>query len=215
MTKKIIRRDTLLDQVYEYLRDQIVSGGIEPGQRLIEEKIAEELGVSRSPVREAIRRLEKDGLVVEQVQGGVTVYNPTMKDYQFLFECRIELEPLAAMYAAERRTEKHIEEMEYILNISTVEVKENNMKKIHELNQRFHQIIVESSENPFLIKMITELRGVISFYRSSILEINPMRKETALRDHYNIFLAIKEQNKEKAKQNMRKHLEADYQLYLG
>lgn len=210
----IKRRNTLLDQVYEYLRDQIISGGIEPGQRLIEEKIAEELGVSRSPVREAIRRLEKDGLVSVQPLGGVTVFNPTIQDYQYLFECRFHLEPLAAKYAAERRTQQQIEDMEIILHKTAMGLNDHDRKMIHELNQSFHQIIVEASSNPFLIKMITELRGVISFYRSSILEIDPLRKDTVVRDHYDIFQAVKENDTKKAEKSMKKHLEADYQLYL-
>ncbi|WP_066073819.1 GntR family transcriptional regulator [Neobacillus soli] len=215
MAKKIIRRDTLLDQVYPYLRDQIITGGIEPGRRLVEERLAEELGVSRSPVREAIRLLGKDGLVVEQQNGGVTVYNPTLNDYQSLFECRIVLEPLAAIYAAKRRTEKQLEEMKNIFESTPEEISDNDMKRVYQMNERFHQMIVESSANPFLKKMITELRGVISFYRRSILEIEPARKTTVIKEHYAIFQAIKDQDAEAAKVNMKKHLEVDYQLYLA
>ena len=79
MPRIIKRSETLQEQVYEYLREQILFGGLAPGQRLIEGRLCEETGVSRSPIREAIRRLEKDGLVVVQAQGGVTVYEPTFE----------------------------------------------------------------------------------------------------------------------------------------
>lgn len=71
--------------------------------------------MSRSPIREAIRRLEKDGLVIVQAQGGVTVYQPTPDDFTHLYECRLSLEPTAAMFAAERRTEAEVRELRDLL----------------------------------------------------------------------------------------------------
>ena len=109
MAPIVEKRNTLKTQVYNYLKEQILSGEIAPGERLVEEKISGDLEVSRSPVRESIRMLEKDGLLIVNKSGGVTVVEPSLIDFQHMFECRVEMEPLAAYYAALRRTPTEVE----------------------------------------------------------------------------------------------------------
>ena len=115
MKRPVQKRETLKSQVYEYLKENIIYGNIKPGDRLIEEKISEELQVSRSPIREAVRMLEKDGLLSVNKSGGVTVVEPTIEDYRNLYECRVEIESLAAYYAAERRSSEKLEEIKSYL----------------------------------------------------------------------------------------------------
>ena len=91
MAPIVEKRDTLKTQVYNYLREQILSGEIAPGERLVEEKISSDLEVSRSPVRESIRMLENDGLLIVNKSGGVTVVEPSLIDFQHMFECRVEM----------------------------------------------------------------------------------------------------------------------------
>ena len=102
---KIVQSQTLQNQVYEYLHNKIVNGDIPPGQRIVEGNIAEETGISRSPIREAIRRLGSDGLVSVSPRGGVRVYRATFSDFKYLYECRLSLEPTAAYFAALRINE--------------------------------------------------------------------------------------------------------------
>ena len=208
------KRATLKTQVYDYLKEQIIMGRLRPGERLIEEKIAEELQVSRSPIRESIRMLEKDGLLLVNSSGGVTVFEPSIADYQHLYECRVEIEPLAAFYAAERRTNEQLETIRASLLQMGKITEVNNLKKAHDANVNFHEAIVMATGNMFLVTMVTALRGVNSFYRKSILEENPLHMEHALHEHQQIFQAIVDQDAELAKRLMKAHIESDYKLFM-
>lgn len=214
MAKMIKRSETLQSQVYEYLREQILFGGLAPGQRLIEERICEETGVSRSPIREAIRRLEKDGLVIVQAQGGVTVYQPTPDDFTHLYECRLSLEPTAAMFAAERRTEAEVRELRDLLERMKELNYPSDSRRTHELNFTFHQRISEASKNPYLTKIMNELKVLISFYRNAILEVHPRRPETVISEHQAIVEAIARQDGEEAKARMTEHITRDFELCM-
>lgn len=215
MAKAIKRSETLQSQVYEYLREQILFGGLAPGQRLIEERLCEETGVSRSPIREAIRRLEKDGLVVVQAQGGVTVYQPSLADFTHLYECRLNLEPAAAQYAAERRTDAELSELEELLEQMKELQYPSDPRRTHELNFTFHQRISEASKNPYLTKIMNELKVLISFYRNAILEVHPRRPETVICEHEAILEAIRTQDGAKAKASMEEHIKRDFELCMS
>ena len=102
----------LREIVFETLRDAIINQVLRPGERLMEIQLAEEMGVSRTPVREAIRKLELEGFVVMVPRRGVYVAGISMKDIHEVFEVRSALEALAASLAAERITEEELEEME-------------------------------------------------------------------------------------------------------
>jgi len=196
------------------LREQIFMGAVKPGERLIEEKISEELGVSRSPIREAIRMLEKDGLLLVNTSGGVTVIQPTIEDFQHLYECRIEMEPLASYYAAQRRSQEQLETIQaYLLDMGKI-AETNNLRKVHDVNENFHEAIVAASANPFLVSMIAQLHGVNSFYRKSLLTETPLHVEKAMYDHQQIFRAIVDQDGDEAKRLMKAHIESDYTSFV-
>lgn len=208
------KRATLKTQVYDYLKEQIILGGLKPGERLIEEKISEELQVSRSPIREAIRMLEKDGLLFVNSSGGVTVIEPSAQDFHHLFDCRVEIEPVAAFYAAQRRTQDQLELIrKYLLQMEKI-TEINNLRTVHDANVNFHESIISASANPFLVSMISKLRGVNSFYRKSILEENPFHMELGMHDHQQIFQAIVDQDAEEARRLMKAHIESDYKMFV-
>ncbi|ATO36881.1 GntR family transcriptional regulator [Geobacillus thermodenitrificans] len=213
MKHQVMKKETLKKQVYEYLREEIITGGIAPGERLIEEKIAKKIQVSRSPIREAIRMLEKDGLVIMNKRGGVTVFNPDMENFQSLYECRVELEPAAAYYAAQRITKKQIEELRKQLFCS--DTKSYELKEILNMNTKFHEGIVQASRNPFLIKMIGEIRGINSLYRMAILKRDVLRIKSAAEEHLKIFEAIINGDGEKAREYMKEHIVSDYNYYTS
>jgi DNA-binding GntR family transcriptional regulator len=210
----IKKQATLKTQVYDHLKEKIIMGSIKPGERLIEEKISEELQVSRSPIREAIRMLEKDGLLFVNKTGGVTVVQPTIEDYQHLYECRVEMEPLAAYYAAKRRSEEQLETIKgYLMQMEKI-TETNHLRHVHDANVNFHESIVTASDNPYLVSMVAQIRGVNSFYRKSILEENPLHMKDAAQEHQLIFKAIEEQDADEAKRLMRTHIESDYNLFM-
>jgi DNA-binding GntR family transcriptional regulator len=210
----IKRSETLQEQVYEYLREQILFGGLAPGQRLIEERLCEETGVSRSPIREAIRRLEKDGLVVVQAQGGVTVYQPTLDDFTSLFECRLHLEPAAARFAAERRTEEELADLQELLARMADIARESDARRTHELHFAFHQRVAEASKNPYMAKIMNDLKVLISFYRNAILQVHPQRPETVIAEHAAILDAIRRRDGDAAAASMAEHITRDFRLCM-
>lgn len=210
----IKRSETLQEQVYEYLREQILFGGLAPGQRLIEERLCEETGVSRSPIREAIRRLEKDGLVVVQAQGGVTVYQPTLDDFTSLFECRLHLEPAAARFAAERRTEEELADLQELLVRMADIARESDARRTHELHFAFHQRVAEASKNPYMAKIMNDLKVLISFYRNAILQVHPQRPETVIAEHAAILDAIRRRDGDAAAASMAEHITRDFRLCM-
>lgn len=211
----IIKRKTLKTQVYKRLKDSIILGEIRPGDRLIEEKISSELQVSRSPIREAIRMLEKDGLLLVNSSGGVTVVEPTIEDFRSLYECRVEMESLAAYYAAQRRTQEELEKIHINLLDYTKLSTTKKITEVNDVNFDFHDAIVKASSNPFLISMTTQLRGVNSFYRKAILENYPKHIKDALADHEKIYLAIANQDADAARLHMRRHIKNDYTLFMN
>ena len=213
MTQKM-KRMTLKQQVYDYLKNAIIFGEFDPGERLIEEKIAETLDVSRSPIREAVRMLEKDGLLNVHQTGGVTVVNPTIEDYRSLYEIRVEMESLAAYYAAERCNEQELQLMRTSIQEMAHEISIGNLKGLLRVNFNFHEIIVRGSRNPFLISMTLQLRGVNSFYRRAIVEGNPRNIHNALKDHEEIFHAIEQRDAPLARKLMKEHIEHDYQAFM-
>lgn len=205
---------SLKTQVYELLKEKIVMGVLKPGERLIEEKISEELGVSRSPIREAIRMLEKDGILHVNGSSGVTVVEPTIEDYQHLYECRVEVEPLAAYYAALRSTDEGLEKIRKSLSIMESIAVGKDISAIQGANIDFHEAIVEASLNPFLISMVSQIRVVNSFYRKAILKENPKHFEEALAEHQDIYRVIVDRKADDARRLMKEHIESDYILFI-
>lgn len=211
---KMAQSQTLQNQVYEYLHERIVSGNILPGQRIVEEKISQETGVSRSPIREAIRRLNSDGLVSVSPRGGVKVYRPTFSDFKYLFECRLSLEPTAAYYAALRMGEKQRDHLSNVVAEMNLVVGKKDLEKLKSLSTQFHLLIVEGSGNPYLMKMMNQFYSLITFYRNAVLNI-PLRLEEGAEEHQAVWQAIQTQDGKAAEELMKAHIQRDYQFYIS
>jgi DNA-binding GntR family transcriptional regulator len=214
LKSKTVQSQTLQHQVYEYLHDQIVSGNIPPGQRIVEEKIVQETGISRSPIREAIRRLNSDGLVSVSPRGGVRVYRATFSDFKYLYECRLSLEPTAAYYAAIRMDEKQRTKLLDLMDEMNHIVDKKDLDKLKILSSQFHSLIVEASGNPYLVKMMNQLYSLITFYRNAVLNI-PLRIEEGAFEHQAIWQAIQTKDGKAAEELMKVHIQRDYQFYIS
>lgn len=170
------------------------------------------MDVSRSPIREAIRMLEKDGFLHLTKTGGVEVVKPSLVDYQYLYECRIEMESAAVYYAAARRTKEQLKQIEKAIDTYSTGLKVNDQSKV---KVGFHDIIIESSMNPFLISMLRQLRGVNSFYRKAIVDTDPKHVNKALVDHEKIYDAIAACDQKSARKLMQEHIENDYSRFIS
>lgn len=203
----------LREVVYETLRDAIRSGSLPPGERLMEIQLAEELGVSRTPVREAIRKLELERFVVMLPRRGTYVANLSLKDINEVFEIRAALDGLAAGLAAERITEEELEQMERLLVEIAEHIEQRDNKKIVETDEAFHDILYRASRNERLVGIIYNLREQFTRFRS--VSINyPGRLQNTLEEHRQLVEAIAQRNGEVAQQKAREHIENAEQTLL-
>jgi DNA-binding GntR family transcriptional regulator len=203
----------LREVVYETLRDAIQSGALPPGERLMEIQLAEELGVSRTPVREAIRKLELERFVVMLPRRGTYVANLSLKDINEVFEIRAALDGLAAGLAAERITEEELEQMERLLVEIADHIEQRDNQKIVETDEAFHDILYRASRNERLVGIIYNLREQFTRFRS--VSINyPGRLQNTLEEHRQVVEAIAQRNVEVAQQKAREHIENAEQTLL-
>lgn len=204
----------LRELVFESLREAILLGRLRPGERLMELQLADEMGVSRTPVREAIRKLELDGFVVMIPRKGAYVAGITIKDIADVFEVRAALEGLAAGLAAERITDNELDQLERAL----VHVRDfqigSDIGGFAEGDTAFHDIIYQASRNQQLVQIITHLREHIQRFRRTSLS-QPGRTKIALDEHRAIVEAIAERDTEQARILAREHIENAEQILLS
>lgn len=189
-------------QCYEVLRDRILTGEIPGGTKIVEEKIAAELGVSRTPIRESIRKLENEGLIVKK-----RVVKPTEKDLRNMFQVRILLEGYSAKCAATFLKDKEIEKLFEYVQIGKTGTKEEVMNA----NERFHNDIVNASHNPVMIDIIDRMQAIIYLFRKTVVIYN---RPHLIEEHEEIYHAILARDGDTAERLMKKHLETDLNFYL-
>ena len=196
----------LREVVFESLREAIIQGILKPGERMMELQLAEELGVSRTPVREAIRKLELEGFVVMVPRKGAYVAGITYKDITDVFEVRAALEALAAGLAAQRITEEELEKLERsVVQIGEV-VENENINALVEYDSEFHEIIYQASRNKRLKLIVVHLHEQIHRFRQITLS-QPGRNRLALEEHKKLVDAISDRNVELAMTLAREHIE--------
>lgn len=196
----------LRDIVFEHLRAAIVTGALKPGERLMELQLAEDMGVSRTPVREAIRKLELEGLVSMIARRGAYVSDLSIRDIAETFEVRAALESLAAGLAAERIVPEELEQLERVLvEIGTCE-QQGTIERMVELDEEFHALLFSATRNSRLSQIISNLREQIARFRRSSLS-TPGRIKAVFNEHKSIVEAISDRNSSLAQALAREHIE--------
>ena len=195
----------LRDVVFQALRQAIVTGEFSPGERLMEIKIANKLGVSRTPVREAIRMLELEGLVVMIPRRGAEVARITEKDLKDALEVRMAIEELSVELACERIDEERKEKLKQ----ACIEFKEaidtKHVQNIVDGDVRFHDVIFDATKNQRLINIAHNLREQVYRYRVEYVK-DFSYHDVLVNEHFEITNAILTKDVEKAREIMRKHL---------
>lgn len=196
----------LRELVFESIREAIISGQLRSGERLMEIQLAEEMGVSRTPVREAIRKLELEGLVAMIPRKGAYVAGLSLKDIIDVFEIRGALEGLAAELAAERITSEELEELErYLVKIAD-DIDKGDLERVVATDTDFHSILYQASRNQRLSQIINNLREQIQRFRTTSLSY-PGRMKIALEEHRKIVEAISARDGELASKLAHEHIE--------
>lgn len=190
------------DQAYEVMRDRILHGDIPSGTKIVEEKLAQELGFSRTPIREALRQLEYEGLIINK-----KVVQPTEKDLRNLFQVRILLEGFASQTAAIYLPEQELDALSQCIEIGRKGTTEEVMKA----NERFHEIIVQASGNSQIVDIIDRMQSIIYLFRKTVVL---HKRPHLIEEHEKIYEAIKAQDRQAAKLLMETHLQADLDFCL-
>ena len=213
-----IRLDTykpLRDVVSEALRQAIREGVLQPGERLMEIQLAAELGVSGTPIREAIRKLELEGFVVMVPRRGTYVADISLKDVVQVFEIRSALEELAAGLAAERITPDELEELERILVEINDYIARDDFDKIVDADIRFHGILYKASRNNRLVDILRNLREQMLRFRSISMHY-PGRLAATWEEHRQLVECIANRNSTQARKIAKKHMEnSERTLIMG
>ena len=160
----------LRDVVFNTLRQAILRGELKPGERLMEIQLANKLGVSRTPIREAIRKLELEGLVLMIPRKGAEVAEITEKSLRDVLEVRRALEELSVQLACEKITKEEIRELERVAKEFQQVVKSSDITEIAEVDVRFHDIIYTATDNQKLIQLLNNLREQMYRYRVEYLK---------------------------------------------
>ncbi len=175
--------------VYEELKMQILTGAIVPGTRMMEVELANQIGVSRTPIREAIRKLEKEGLVVIEPRRGAYASQISTKDMVEILEVRQNMEGLAAFFAASRMQPEQLQELKDVSAKYNKAVAEGSMEDMIAYDTKFHRVIVESCNNKILVQMIEQLTELVLRFRYIYYD-NFKRAENMPEEHQVILDAI-------------------------
>lgn len=196
----------LRELVCENIRQAIIDGTFSPGERLMEIQLADEMGVSRTPVREAIRKLELEGFVVMIPRRGTYVADISIRDITEIYEMRTCLDVLSAGLAAERITDEELEALNRLLVEIGQYIAENNMEKIVEADTAFHDILYQASRNERLRSIINNLREQLTGIRGRSMSY-PGRLVETMDEHRALVDSIAARDVERAQNAARVHIE--------
>lgn len=205
---------SLRGKIYTTLRENILGGKYNSGESLIEKRLAEELNVSRTPIREALRQLELEGLVESIPNKGVIVKGISRKDMEDIYKIRMVLEVLAAKWAIEKITDEEIKKLTELYELMEFYTGKGDIDQVARLNTQFHDIIYEASKSAVLQHILKDFQSYVKWARHESLSTMG-RKETALKEHYNILKAFKEKNAEEAEKNLIIHVENSSRYIKG
>nr|WP_307990971.1 GntR family transcriptional regulator [uncultured Niameybacter sp.] len=196
----------LRDIVFQTIRKAILNGELEPGERLMETQLGEKLGVSRTPIREAIRKLELEGLVVMVPRKGAQVAQFTIKDIEDVLQVRASLEALAAKLACKHMDERSFLKLQLIITEYEYAAKEDDIEVMIQKDIEFHDTIALASQNDKLIQLYNNMREQVQRYRIAYLK-NTEQSNAVIAEHNEILKALKDGEEEVAAKLATKHIE--------
>ena len=205
MSNKFEGSNSLSDTITDLVRERILKGSYKIGQKIKENDLAKETGVSRTPIREAFKNLEEEGLIDYIPNRGCFAKGFTKRDIDDIYSIRTALEVMAVEWATERISEDQIEELEKQCDIMEFYTMKDEDKKALATNANFHEIIYNATGSRFMAQALRSYKTYISQTRKEIM-YNKEYLEEVLKEHRCILEAIKEKNVEKAKASMESHL---------
>lgn len=199
---------SLSSRVFQKIRDGILEGKYKEHDELRENTIGKELGVSRTPVREALRQLELEGLVTIIPNKGAYVTGISSKDVRDIYMVRSMLEGLCARWATENITEEQLDELEEIIFLSEFHIKKegkSNTDQVTALDGKFHAVLYEASNSRILSHILTDFHKYVLMARKSSI-VSEERARKSIREHKQILRAIRDKDADLAEQLANEHI---------
>lgn len=196
---------SLRGKVYDRIRENILNGVYKEHEELKEATLGEQMGVSRTPVREALRQLELEGLVEIIPNKGARVTGITKKDVEDIYQIRYLLEGLSARWATEHVTEEQLEKMEEILYLTEFHAQKGHYAQVYELDSQFHELMYEASGSKLLNNILSDFHMYVTRIRKISLS-NSSRSKNSTEEHRAILDAIKEHDADKAEKCAHDHV---------
>jgi DNA-binding GntR family transcriptional regulator len=200
----MLSRVPLRDQAVEVLREMVVSGALEGGERINEAELAARLGISRGPLREAIQRLGAEGFIEFRRNRGAFVRKITLEDVRYMYEAREIVEVKAAMLAAARASQAGVEQLRAMLG-QVGELLDANEAGPYPAGLDLHMLVLELSGNPYLQRAGTDLQNQVRLARITSGN-SPERARQALAEHHEIIAGIAARDADAAGRAMSFHL---------
>ncbi len=210
---KLGKRKPLREVVYETLKKSILHGKLTGNQRLIEEALARQMGISRTPIREAFHKLEQDELVKRLPKGGFAVREFTQEDVEEIFGIRIALESYAAYLATIHVTPETLLALEEKLKESEKAYQQGEEETAVQLSTEFHELLYQSCKSRKLTEMIHGYRDYFYRYRSALLQ-SPDGFKSSITDHRQMLEAMKRKDPNLVESLVRSHLERGREIIL-
>ena len=206
-------RKSLGEHVFDSLKQAIIRGNMSPGEWLVESHIADTLGISRTPVREAIHKLEREGLIERQPRGGFTVLGLTRDDIEETFGIRAVLEGYAARLAAVKHHNKELAPLEKKIDEFEKYLEQKEQTELTRINTEFHDLLYALSKSPKLVHMINGLRDQIFRFRQMILKESKMAK-ISNEDHKQMLEFIRKRDADGVEALVRGHIIRGQEMVL-
>ena len=206
-------RKSLGDSVYEKLRQAIVAGELHDGERVVESRTALTFGISRTPVREAIHKLEREGLLQRDPKGGFFVVGLTKADIEEIFGIRSVLESYAARLATLHHRKEDLFPLENKLTEYETCLAAGDLAALPEINTEFHELLYALSCSPRLVKMIDDLKTYIFRFRHVILKVEETARMSST-DHRSMLDSIRKRDVEKVLELVDEHIRRGRRIVL-
>ena len=206
LTAKPVRHPTLVDQLIDHVYDRIASGELKPAQRITEDQLAADFGVSRTPVREAVRRMAEIGLLVVHPRCRLEIASVNQRDLQDVTQLRATLECMAIRLAMGRMTEQDIRDLERIQGLCEKLMKEGDRLRIFRQDGQFHLAIAAQSGNRHLAETLGRLEVQVQLCRMLLCR-SDKKIQASVRFHRRILAAIRAGDVDGAERLLRKHVD--------
>ncbi len=202
-----------LSTVYQQIKKLILSGDMSAGDKLVSQQIADRLGFSRTPVREALARLESEGLVTRHANRGYSIRLLSLRETTHLFEARMVIEVANASFAAQRVQPDALVAMQDVLQQAKRLLEEKHIGEFQHASRRLHEYIAESAGNTQLFRMFSQINDLVLLFGITLLRASPVRAEEIMVENDQIYQAIANRQAEKAVAHMRNHITRGHQHF--